>query len=74
MGNDIKFLAKLIVQDGKDEPNESLGLKYLIQVDVGEGRFFIDATNLILRAGVNQLPIKGEHWLDENDGLNHLTP
>ena len=72
MGNDIKFLAKLIVQDGLTDVDQSLGLKYLIQVDVNEGRFFIDATNLVLRTGTGNLPKKGEHWLDENDGLNSI--
>lgn len=67
MGKETKFQAIVIIQDGID--NKELGRKYLIQVDteiLGK-RFFIDATNLVLRSLEGSLPKEGEFWLDANN-------
>lgn len=68
MGEEIKFLARLVVRDGLNNsitPDKQMGLRYLIQVDVGEGRFFIDVTMIVLRTLNGNLPKSGEAWLDE---------
>lgn len=66
MGEETKYIAKLIVQDGL--PNKEIGKSYLIQVDTkhkGE-RFFIDAKNLVLRILEGAPLPEGEYWLDGN--------
>lgn len=63
MGNEIKYRAHVIVQDGILQ-NE-LGKRYLIQVDTNEGRFFIDATPFVFRILDKSMPNAGEFYLDE---------
>lgn len=64
---EILFDAKLLVQKTQPEYGDSLGMRFLIQVDCSAGRIFIDATQMVLMASVGTLPTKdGEYNLDSN--------
>ncbi len=66
MGQEERFLATLVIQDGMRDISPSLGLRYLLQIDTEKkgGRFFVDITAIVTRIKLGNLPDDGEWYVD----------